>query len=101
MFFVAELNVIDFTRYGFVGTKTSLLVSLRDLKSGLKTARIGWDSDVAVYSILSFRLPKPQSHVPLAVLVVFPLITRIKPKAARASDDNIIATTGMERFAKI
>src|SRR5579875_181089 len=100
MFLVEELNLIDLTRYGFVCRWNSLSDSLCALKSGLKTARMGCDSDAAVYSILSFKFPKPQSHVPDGVLAVFPPIARMKPKEARDMQAMMVATTGMERAAK-
>src|SRR5690242_11539770 len=101
MFFVTVSIFIVFNMYGFFSPKDSFSVLLCGLKKTLNTARIGWERDVAVYSILESRLPNPQSHVPCMVFLVLPLNTRMKPKIAIATDAIIIRTTGMERLAKL
>src|SRR3989338_3725861 len=66
-----------------------------------KILRIGSASDVAVYCVLSDKLPNPQSHVPYFIVFVLPPTIRTNTKIPTITDAKITSTPGIRRLAKL
>src|SRR5271155_1069930 len=95
---VSETTLTFFLIRWFESEKYSRLTEVCGLKNDLKTVRIGWESDVAVYSVRSLGLPKPPSQVTWRLVVVFaPLpATAANPSSAAPTEPASTTTAGMD-----